>query len=438
MDMNTPQSWYKKQIPLPVSAGQKFASGQTIPASVKICSLTNKIINAIPDAIVVVDLDHRIIAINPAFTRQWGYSLEEIKGKSVRILYDRNEKFDCHDSRSYNFKTEDSPGKIHTHHYRRKDGTFFHGETQGSPVKDSYGTTIGYIGTTRPTDLIRQQSSLYKNEALLRLAFENASDAILWADPQKDAISNCNPAAEQLFQIDKKEIIGLPLASFSPPGRKHNLVRLRERPIGCNSMESDIITSVGETIPVRITASVIMIQEHPTIQYIFKNIRKEKEAEQAVKTATTDLEKKIRERTTELEETNTALKVLIKKGEKEREEFTQEIMNEITERIEPYLRKLKTTPLTSTQKKHVRKMEQNINDIVSPLNRSLAGSLRNLTPTEIKIAKHIIRGLRTKDIAEAMQLSPSTIDVHRRNIRKKYGINNRKMNLQTALSSIIK
>jgi len=59
-----------------------------------------------------------------------------------------------------------------------------------------------------------------------------------------------------------------------------------------------------------------------------------------------------------------------------------------------------------------------------------------LTPTEIAVSTLIARGHRSKEIAELMSLSASTINFHRNNIRKKLGIHNRKINLRNYLASL--
>lgn len=43
----------------------------------------------------------------------------------------------------------------------------------------------------------------------------------------------------------------------------------------------------------------------------------------------------------------------------------------------------------------------------------------NLTPREIEIVKLVASGLKTKDIAEQLHLSPHTVNTHRKNILKK-------------------
>jgi DNA-binding CsgD family transcriptional regulator len=61
--------------------------------------------------------------------------------------------------------------------------------------------------------------------------------------------------------------------------------------------------------------------------------------------------------------------------------------------------------------------------------------LVRLTPTEIQIANMVKQGKTSKEIAEIMHLSPGTINIHRKNIRKKLDISHQKTNLQSLLST---
>ena len=78
----------------------------------------------------------------------------------------------------------------------------------------------------------------------------------------------------------------------------------------------------------------------------------------------------------------------------------------------------------------------NLNDIVSPLMRSLSARLIKLSPTEIQVINLIKQGKTTKEIAGAMNLATSTIDFHRNNIRGKFGIKNKKINLTSYLATL--
>jgi len=55
---------------------------------------------------------------------------------------------------------------------------------------------------------------------------------------------------------------------------------------------------------------------------------------------------------------------------------------------------------------------------------------------EIHVADLVRYGKSNKEISEILSSSPHTISRHRENIRKKIGLKNKKINLQSFLSSI--
>ena len=102
----------------------------------------------------------------------------------------------------------------------------------------------------------------------------------------------------------------------------------------------------------------------------------------------------------------------------------------------PYFEKIKKTKLNDQQKALLGIMGYNINEIISPFTRKMSQKYLNLTPTEIEVANLIRYGSDSKEIADLLGLSPRTIYNHRKNIRKKFGLKNKKTNLRSHLLSI--
>ena len=138
-------------------------------------------------------------------------------------------------------------------------------------------------------------------------------------------------------------------------------------------------------------------------------------------------------KTINLEEINTALRVLLNSRDEDRGEFEERVVLNIKELIMPYIDKIKKIKLDSRQLDYVNILESNLNDIVSPFSRRLSSIHLKLTPTEIRVANLIKEGKTTKEIAEIMNLAKRTIDSYRENIRKKLSLKNRKTNLRTLL-----
>jgi DNA-binding CsgD family transcriptional regulator len=162
------------------------------------------------------------------------------------------------------------------------------------------------------------------------------------------------------------------------------------------------------------------------------DITRYRETEEALKTR----EKELKKKTANLEEVNTALKVLLEKREKDKIELEEKVLLNVKELIEPYLGKLMESGLNKNQETYASIMRSNLNDIISPFLYRASSKYLKLTPTEIQVANLIKQGRRTKEIAELFNLSVRTIKFHRENIRKKIGIKNSKNNLRTHLISL--
>jgi len=170
---------------------------------------------------------------------------------------------------------------------------------------------------------------------------------------------------------------------------------------------------------------------------LHKNIMQQK-----LKEAKAELEQRVEERTRELriksenlEEMNTALKVLLKKREEDKDALEEKVIYNVKELIMPFLEKLKASRLDSRQLTLLDIMASNLDDIVAPFAKSLSTRYLNLTPAEMQIANMVKHGKTTKEIAETLFLSTRTIESHRDSIREKLGIKNKRANLRTHLLS---
>ncbi|MBT8387370.1 MAG: PAS domain S-box protein [Ignavibacteria bacterium] len=165
--------------------------------------------------------------------------------------------------------------------------------------------------------------------------------------------------------------------------------------------------------------------------------------EEALRKATKKLKQRVNEKTRELkdkaknlQEVNTALKVLLNKRNEDKKELEEKVLLNVKGMIDPYLNKLKKTKLNAMQRTYLGIIESNLNEIILPFVCGVSINVLNFTPTELQVANLVKQGKTTKEIAKIANLSPRTIEFHRDNIRKKIGIKNKKINLRTCLLSL--
>ena len=101
--------------------------------------------------------------------------------------------------------------------------------------------------------------------------------------------------------------------------------------------------------------------------------------------------------------------------------------------MNPYLDKLRKSIGDRNEKAYLDILDANLRSITSSFSKDLRVVYLDLTPTELRIAKLIRDDKTSGEIADLMNLSPRTIESHRKNIRRKMGLTAKKRNLRTLL-----
>jgi PAS domain S-box-containing protein len=133
-----------------------------------------------------------------------------------------------------------------------------------------------------------------------------------------------------------------------------------------------------------------------------------------------------------LETKNIALKEVLGNIEAEQGKIGLRVNKNVEEVILPLVQSLKQGA-TRRQQRAIDQIESSLREIISSFTDDLARAVKSLTPMELRVCTFIKRGLAVKEIAELEHLSPETISAHRRNIRRKLQIANRKINLASYL-----
>jgi len=137
-----------------------------------------------------------------------------------------------------------------------------------------------------------------------------------------------------------------------------------------------------------------------------------------------------------LQESNTALRIVMARIEQEKQEIHRDISMNIEKVLIPILQAL-AIQMPPAQRKYVEILQTNLEQITSPFINQLTFSHRSLTPTEIGICNMIRGGMHTKEIAGARGVSVATINRHREKIRRKLNITNEDVNLAAFLQSSV-
>jgi len=137
-----------------------------------------------------------------------------------------------------------------------------------------------------------------------------------------------------------------------------------------------------------------------------------------------------------LEDSNTALKVLLEHREQDRISMEENVLANIRKLVKPYLEMLQFQKHDERNRNLVDIVETRLDEIASPFLNRLTSLKRVLTPKEIDVAVMVREGKTSKEIAEFLNISVNGVDFHRKKIRNKLGLTNEKSNLRSYLLSL--
>jgi len=216
--------------------------------------LVEAIVENSDDAIISCTLKGTITSWNPTAERMYGYTSEEIIGRSASLLTP-GERAD---------ETKDALAKIgagqHVERLEtsrlRKDGTAVPVSITMASIRGEDDAIVGFSETAR--DVTEQRKAF---EAAQRMAaiVENCQDAIIGRDLD-GFITSWNPAAEQMYGHTSEEIVGRRIDLFVPEDQAGETDTILDRIKAgkrVDSLETQRVRKDGTVVPVSLTVSPI-------------------------------------------------------------------------------------------------------------------------------------------------------------------------------------
>ncbi len=392
------------------------------------------------DAIMVFDGEtFRFIEANDATLDLYGYTKEEfLKLTPFDISAEPEETYRAITKIAGELPTDEYG--FHTRMHKRKDGSIFMAEI--SPSSFILGGRKMICGIVRDaTKRIQYEEALRESEEKYRHLSEGTYEAVVWHN--KGKIIEANEQYYEMFGYKPEELAGknaisLTATSESAKFMEEQISLDHVGPYEVAGMKKD-----GTEFPMEIRVKMMKYKGKMARMAAIRDLTDRKRAEEELQKAHDELERRVMERTKELniktkdlEELNAALKVLLDKRGEDKTELQDNVISNVKTLIEPYVHKLKRSGLPQGQKTLLNILESNLNEIVSPFARKLSSKLLNLSHSEIRVANLIKYGKTSKEIAEMLNVTERTIEFHRGSIRKKLGIKNQKTNLKAYLMSL--
>jgi PAS domain S-box-containing protein len=186
--------------------------------------IMERALNATMNSVVITDPklpDNPIIYANPAFENITGYKKEEVLGKNPRILQGPETSQETVNKLREAIKNE-LECKVAILNYK-KDGKPFWSDLSISPVKDSNGVLINFVGIKSDiTERITTEAALRESEVKYRIVINNIKEIIFQTDT--DGIwTFLNPAWEEITGFSVQESLGKIFLDYvHPDDRERN------------------------------------------------------------------------------------------------------------------------------------------------------------------------------------------------------------------------
>ena len=399
------------------------------------------IFEMLPDPTFVVDMDGAIIAWNRAMARLTGLPPEDVSGKTSRDFIIPNRGKTPPALLDYFLISNDEARAEFEKYYpdiiKIEDSIFVErrisvgGEQRwyhmkANPLYDADRKRLGVIESIRDiTDRKQVEEALRESEERYRTVIEHSNDGI--AVLQDDTHIYVNRRFCEIFGYDSPAgVIGQTNEATVHPDdlgkvREHRLKQIQGMDVPYNyefrglRKDGTVVDLEASSTPTRYKGDLFALA-------LFRDITERKQAFY-----------ELQKHRKQLSEANTALKVLLRQRENDRKELEERLSSNLRELILPHVTKLKRTARPD-QKGLLNVISGNLGKIMSSFPRTIKHL--GLTPRETEVASLIKDGKTTKEIANFMGIGLRAIDSHRDNIRKKFGLSGRKINLRSYLIAL--
>lgn len=258
------------------------------------------LLDAAPDAMVVVDQSGAIVLVNVQAESLFGYTRAELLGKPTEVLLPQQLR-DSHLKLREGFFDAPSVrtmGERRELYGRRKDGSEFPVEISLSPVQSKQGSLVA--STIRDATIHREI------ERRLTGILENSLNEVYIFDPKTLHFLQVNKGARSNLGYSMQELSQLTPVDIEVNETADSFDKIIQ-PLRDDEKELQVFETVhqrkdGSTYPVEVHLQLSKFETAPVFVAIILDITERRQAEQALRDSHQQLEERVVERTTALEE----------------------------------------------------------------------------------------------------------------------------------------
>ncbi|MGO9566922.1 MAG: PAS domain S-box protein [Desulfomonilaceae bacterium] len=416
-------------------------------------------LNSIADALIATDENGFVKLMNPVAELLTGWTADIANSRPLEAVFDLAPNGAETRPRSLAGELLGGDGLTDGRGHgllTAKNGSQVDVEFNVAPIRDAESNIAGIVLVFRDvTERKRAEEKL----RLLSEAIEQSSEGLAVVD-LNGMLMFANKAFAALHGSTREQMAMKDVAQFHPPDQVPCVTQalLQVRSQGQSSAEIQHARADGTVFPGLMHNSVLLDREDKPVGVIvtLRDISDAKAAEEALRSKhealelySTSLEAKVQERTRDLENsrselkryseslerTNEALKIIIQGIEEQKKEVEKKISHNLNLTVQPILDQMKSQELSETATFLLKSLEFNLANMLSSFGFNIVKSGHPLTPREIRISEMIRSGLSSKQIAKVMGISPQTVLVHRKNIRKKLVLSQSRQNLASFLKA---
>lgn len=224
----------------------------------------------------LTDINHRFVRVNAALARMFGYSVEELLGKSMPELTHPDDL-----AESFAQRELLNAGKVPyfqiEKRYLRKDRQVLWALANVSVIRDAAGKPLQYIGQVQDiTERKQAEEALRQSEMQFRLVWENSLDGMRLTDSH-GMVRRVNDAFCRMVGMPREALEGHPFTLIYPEEQRAELLAAFQKRFTASTTEpyytKEIVLRNGRKVHLEISNSFLeMTGQPPQLLSIIRDV----------------------------------------------------------------------------------------------------------------------------------------------------------------------